>query len=114
MVSTIIQRIGGAVAGAPVNTAGGGIIQGTNVTGTNDYVATPSPTINQYHPFQLFMIRVGHANTGACTLDFGPGAMPWRTPAGTEFASGDISPNLSYMVQVSEDESEFRTVAPGF
>lgn len=113
MASTITPRVGGAVSGAPVNTGAGGIIQAEGVTGTNDYVAaSTSPGISQYYPNQLFMIRVGNANTGNTTLDFGPSALPWRTPSGAENAAGAISPNLDYLVKLNADMDEFRTIAP--
>lgn len=112
MTSTITQRIGGAVAGVPVNTGAGGIIQATDVTGTNDYVAETSPGISQYFPNQFFTIRIGITNTGATTLDFGPGELPWRTPSGAEHAAGALSPDLEYLVKLNEAMTEFRTFAP--
>lgn len=112
MVSVITQRIGGAVAGTPVNTGAGGIIQVINVTGTNAIVGETSPEISAYFARQLFLIRPFAANTGAVTLNLGPGVKPWRKPGGGDFGTGDLSPNLEYLIKMADDLSEFRTVAP--
>lgn len=113
MVSTITQRIGGAVAGTPVNSAGGGTVQTDDVAGTNAITAIGVPTISAYFPRQLYMVRPFAANTGPVTLDIdGVGVLPWRKPGGGEYANGDLSPNLDYLVKMAEDLTEFRTVAP--
>lgn len=112
MASVIIDRVSGAVQSAPVNP--GGVIQAITVTGTNDIVAETYPAITAYFPRQLFLIRPANANTGPLTLDFGPGVLPWNKPSGAAHASGDVSPNLEYLVKLSEDMTEFRTVTPSF
>lgn len=112
MASTITQRIGGAVDGIPVNTAAGGIIQATNVAGTNDITASTSPSISRYYPNQIFMIRPANINSGALTVDFGPGPLPWHLPSGADYGSGDISPNIDYMLKLDAGMTEFRTIAP--
>jgi hypothetical protein len=113
MASTITPRVGGAVAGAPVNTGAGGIIQCNNVAGTNAITADAAPSIRAYYGNQLFMIRPLQTNTGNVTLNVeGLGFLPWRTPSGAEFAVGALSPNLDYLIKLSADTGEFRTVSP--
>lgn len=112
MVSTITQRVGGAVAGTPVNTGAGGTVQAINVTGTNSITADTQPAISQYFPNQLFLIRPANANTGAVDLDLGPGVKPWRKPSGAAHGNGDLSPSIEYLIKISADLSEFRTIAP--
>lgn len=112
MTSTITQRVGGAIAGVPVNTGAGGIVQAIDVTGIDDIVADTSPGISAYYGNQLFIIRLTAPNTGPTTLDFGPGELPWRTPSGAEHGAGDLSENLDYLVKLNAAGSEFRTIAP--
>lgn len=112
MVSTITQRIGGAVAGTPVNTGAGGVIEAINITGTNAIVADTTPEISAYFANQLFLVRPFAANTGAVTLNLGPGALPWHKPGGADFANGDLSPNIEYLIKMASDLTEFRTIAP--
>jgi hypothetical protein len=115
MVSTITQRIGGAVDGVPVNVSGGGIVNTTDVAGTNDITASGYPPISAYFPFQKFMVRPFAVNTSSVTLDIDEkGVLPWRKPSGAEHGNGDLSPNIEYLVQLNEAMTEFRTVAPSF
>lgn len=110
MTSVITDRVSGAVAGAPVNP--GSIIQAIDVTGTDVIVADTFPNITAYFGNQLFLIRPFAANTGAVTLNLGPGALPWRTPSGAEFAAAALSPSLEYLIKLNEAATEFRTVSP--
>lgn len=112
MVSTITQRIGGAVAGTPVNTGAGGAVQAINVAGTNNLTAETTPAISNYFPNQLFLIRPASVNGGPVDLDLGPGVKPWRKPSGANHAAGDLSPNIEYLIKMSADLTEFRTIAP--
>lgn len=112
MVSVITDRVSGAVNGAPVNP--GSILQSSGVTGVNAIVADTFPNVTSYYGGLLVLIRPANANTGSVTLDLGPGVLPWRKPAGGEMAAGDLQPGLEYLVKLSDNMSEFRTIAPSF
>lgn len=111
MVSTITDRVAGAVSGALVNP--GRIFQASSVAGTNTITATLFPTITQYFGDMVLLIRPANPNTGPVTLNLdGVGALPWRTPSGAEHASGDLSTSLEYWVKLNSAKTEFRTISP--
>lgn len=113
MASVITQRIGGAVAGTPVNTGAGGIVQTTDVAGTNTITASGRPRISAYFAGQIFLVRPFAANTGAVTLNIDDvGALAWNKPSGAAHGNADLSPNIAYFVQVQDDLGSFRTIAP--
>lgn len=114
MASVITQRIGGAVAGVPVNTGSGGIVQTINLAGTADAItANTAPSISAYYGNQLIMIRPLQTNAGNVTLNLeGIGFLPWRTPSGAEFAPGTLSTDLDYLIKLNAGGTEFRTVSP--
>lgn len=110
MTSVITDRVSGAVNGAPVNP--GGVLQGDSVTGTNDIVADTFPNISAYYANLLVLVRPANANTGAVTLDLGPGVKPWNKPSGAAHAAGDLSPSIEYLVKLDDAMTEFRTITP--
>jgi hypothetical protein len=73
----------------------------TTVSG-NDYEASPSPAITSYEEGKSFLIRVNRDNTGAATLDLGPGNRDWRKydeeATQSSLAAGDIKQGSVYLV----------------
>ncbi|PVX80064.1 hypothetical protein [Paraburkholderia unamae] len=62
-------------------------------TGTvNAYVVALNPAVSSYPTGQTVKFRAVHANTGACTLNAGAGAVPLVRDDGTALQSGDIAP----------------------
>lgn len=112
MTSTITPRIPGSVTAVPIGGTGIGIIQCTGVGGTaNSVTCNTQPTISTLTDNQYFSIRLTQANTGPVVLNpQGLGNKPWRRPNGTEFESGDLSPNVEYLIKYFSNE--FRVVAP--
>jgi hypothetical protein len=113
VVSTITDRVAGAVDGAPVQRQGFGIVQVTDSAGTDTYTGSTSPTITAYHPNQLYLWRPFAANTGAATLNLeGLGAKDVRMPNGAALSSGYLSASQDYLIRYDETADDFIIVAP--
>lgn len=116
MASTITPRTGSVLSGTSPPGAGVGIIQTTNVAGTNTITCDSTPLITSYVEHQLFLIRPLNACTGPVTVNITDedgvalGAKAWVKPNGSDFDSGDTSPNQDYLVKYTG--VLFRTIAP--
>lgn len=112
MVSTITDRVGNVSNGTPVNT-GPGIVQTTNVAGTDTVTADTTPVINGYRENQSFYIRPVNLNTGAVDVNFGGGGLvSLLKPNGDELGAGEFNPALEYLVKFNG--TEMRIIAPSF
>lgn len=112
MASTITSRISGSPgAGAVQGGSGYGIIQTTDVAGTDTITCESTPEIDEYVTNQLFLIRPANNNTGAVTINVNAlGAKSWVKPNGSAYASGELSTNLDYLIKYNG--THFRTVSP--
>ena len=57
----------------------------------NAYVVTLSPALAAYTNGVPIQFRAAHANTGACTVNAGPGAVPLLRDDGSALVAGDIN-----------------------
>ncbi len=116
MVSVITDRVAASVEGAPV-TIGGlgiGIIQCTNVSGTDTVLADTLPAITEYAANQYYSIRPAALNTGAVNVNFEDiGEMDLHKPSGSELDAGDFNPALEYLIK-RYNSTSMRIVSPGF
>ena len=116
MASVITDRVAAAVDGAPV-TIGGlgiGIIQCTNVSGTDTVLADTLPPIEEYSTNQYYSIRPFALNTGAVNVNFEDlGEMDLHKPSGAELDPGDFNPAFEYLIK-KYNSTSLRIVSPGF
>lgn len=62
-----------------------------NTSGTNNYTATiPGLTSNSQLLNKNITLNISNANTGACSINFGFGAIPWRKFGNAPFVSNDV------------------------
>lgn len=67
-------------------------------TGTNNYVGTIAGlTSNSQLLNKNITLIVANGNTGACSIDFGFGAIQWRKFDNSVFESGDVKNNQRVM-----------------
>lgn len=115
MVSTITDRIAASVDGAPVTIGGlgNGIIQCTNVSGTDTVLADTLPEIDEYTTHQYYSIRPAVLNTGPVDVNFEDlGLKDLFKPSGAELDAGDFNPAFEYLIKYNG--TEMRIVSPGF
>lgn len=109
MVSTITDRVAAAVDGAPVSVGGYGIIQCTDVSGTDTVLANTAPVISDYYANQYFSIRPFAANTGPVDVNFqSKGLKNLLKPNGAELDADDFVPALEYLIKYNG--TDFRIV----
>jgi hypothetical protein len=115
MTSVITPRTGAVPGSGPVSgSGGGGIFQCSNVAGTGAYTADVFPSIDEYVANRLYLIRPPFQNVGAATINIsGEGIQGWKKPDGSDFASGELSPNLEYLIKDS-GLGTFITLTPSF
>lgn len=115
MVSTITPRTGTAPSVDVGGGSGTGIYQTSNVAGVDAMTCEVAPDIDGYVANRLYLVRPAYQNTGPVTLDIagGDGAQPWVKPDTSDFAAGELSPNLEYLVK-DNGLGSFVTIAPSF
>lgn len=65
---------------------------GASAVGSDSYAVTLSPALSAYTNGQILGFEADVANTGACTIDFGPGAKTIKKNGNaTDLADGDIA-----------------------
>ena len=112
MVSTITDRVNGAVSGVSV-AAGAGIIVCSNVSGTDVITATTTPAISGYLNPSLYLLRPANMNTGPVDANLGAGGLiSVLSPSGAELTAGQFDPALEYILRFNG--TEFRIVTPIF
>ena len=112
MVSTITDRVNGAVSGVSV-AAGAGIIVCSNVVGTNSITADTTPAISGYLNPSLYLIRPQNTNTGAVQVNLGQGGLvDLLSPSGAALVAGQFDPALEYIVRFNG--VNMRIVSPSF
>lgn len=65
-------------------------------SGTDTYAVSPSPAISAYASGQGLYVKFTNANTGAATLDWGPGAKDIKKNGAVALAAGDIAAGRIY------------------
>lgn len=109
MASVITPRIGSVPGGVSVQGSGVGIIQCSNVAGTDVITCDTFPTIESYIADRIYAIRPLNINTGPVDINMeGIGVRNWKTAAGNEFAAGEVSPNIEYLIK--DNGTEFRAL----
>lgn len=101
MVSTITDRLTGAVDGVPVQTSGVGIVILTQTSGSNDVVCSSYPALTEWVDNQIFAWRPTAANTGAMTMtiDGVTGSKAIRKPDDTALSAGDIGIGMDVLLR---------------
>jgi microcystin-dependent protein len=86
----------------------------------NAYIVVLNPTIASYANNFTGSFKVSHANTGACTINVGGGAVPLRNPNGGALVNGDLlagqivsyvyvlNDNAAYVVSVTQSQTDTR------
>jgi hypothetical protein len=76
--------------------------------GDDTYACTLTPPLGSYTTGMRLSLKVSTTNTGAATVDAGPGAKTIKTAAGATLADGDIVAGAA--VQIAYDGTDFRLV----
>lgn len=79
-------------------------IYGADSVGTDAYAITPSPAITAYAAGQVFRVKLGTANTGACTLSVsGLSALAIKKNYNADTITGDLLANQ--IIEVAYDST---------
>jgi hypothetical protein len=78
----------------------------------NAYVIATKPTITTLYNGVRVIFRAAHANTGACTLNVGPGAVTLVRSDGAALEAGDILGDAAYSAVYIATANKFWLVAP--
>lgn len=75
------------------NTQSGTFVYGADAGGDDTYVVSLTPALTAYTTGQRLSFKATTANTGACSVDFGPGAKNIKLVDGSDPLDGDIAAN---------------------
>lgn len=101
------------VSSSPKVSQGGLEIYGADSVGTDAYAITPSPAITAYAAGQVFRVKLGTANTGACTLAVsGLSALPITKNYNTALSTGDLLANQIIEVAYDAVNTSWQLLSP--
>ena len=86
----------------------------TGGSAANVYVATTLPAIDSYLKFRnfVFAFSTTHANTGACTINLGPSAIPLYNNASTALVAGDLPANTIMLARINGAGTAANIIGP--
>lgn len=78
---------------------------------SNAYTVSPNRTISTYYDGLMIVAEINHDNTGAATLDAGPGARNIRLPDGTALIGGELKTGAKAIFIFDNDNNYWQLVA---